>query len=56
LSDKIGIFFDAELFDDEALENTPGRVERMMAEFKEWRDWNELERGQEYLTVTQMIL
>lgn len=42
---KIGIYFDSELFDDEALQHTPDRIRRMMKEFKEWRDWNELENG-----------
>lgn len=41
----IGLTFPDELFDDEGKQNTPNRITRMMAEFKEWRDWNELERG-----------
>lgn len=41
----IGIYFPSELFDEEALKNTPNRICRMMEEFKFWRDWNELEHG-----------
>lgn len=41
----IGLVFPDELFDEEALKNTPNRVRRMMAEFEEWRNWNDLETG-----------
>jgi len=41
----IGLNFPDELFDEEAKQNTPDRVRRMMDEFKFWRDWDELERG-----------
>ena len=41
----IGLEFPDDLFDEEALRNTPDRVRRMMAEFEEWRNWDGLERG-----------
>lgn len=41
----IGFQFEDSLFDQEAQEKTPDRVKRMMEEFKEWRDWNDLEKG-----------
>lgn len=41
----IGLNFPDELFDEEAKENTPGRIDRMMAEFEEWRNWDDLEKG-----------
>lgn len=41
----IGLNFPDELFDEEAKKNTPGRVARMMTEFEEWRNWDELEKG-----------
>lgn len=44
-SNQIGLYFPIELFDEEAKTNTPDRIRRMMAEFKSWRDWNELEKG-----------
>ena len=40
-----GLTFPDELFDDESKANTPDRVRRMMEEFKEWRDWDGLEKG-----------
>lgn len=40
-----GLTFPDELFDDESKVNTPDRVRRMMEEFKEWRDWDGLEKG-----------
>lgn len=45
MSKKIGLFFDEELFDEEARNNTPNRMKRMLKEFKEWRDWDDLEVG-----------
>jgi GTP cyclohydrolase I len=47
----IGLNFPDELFDEEAKKNTPGRVSRMMAEFEEWRNWDELERGRGIFTA-----
>lgn len=41
----IGLYFPEELFDDEAKKNTENRIKRMMAEFEEWRNWDELEHG-----------
>ena len=41
----IGLEFPDDLFDEEALRNTPDRVRRMMAEFEEWRNWDGLEQG-----------
>lgn len=41
----IGLVFPEELFDEEALKNTPERIRRMMTEFESWRNWNELETG-----------
>jgi GTP cyclohydrolase I len=41
----LGLCFPAELFDEEALANTPGRILRMMEEFREWREWKDLETG-----------
>ena len=40
----IGICFPDELFDEEARQNTPGRIDRMGNEFAEWRNW-ELDKG-----------
>jgi len=40
----IGLSFPDELFDEESVQNTPARIERMQAEFAEWRNW-ELEEG-----------
>lgn len=37
--------FEDELFDEESRQNTPSRLQRMMEEFKEWREWSDLERG-----------
>ena len=41
----IGLEFPDDLFDEEALRNTPDRVRRMMAEFEAWRNWDGLEQG-----------
>ena len=41
----IGLNFPDELFDEEAKKNTPGRIDRMMSEFEEWRNWDDLEKG-----------
>ena len=41
----IGLTFPDELFDKEAIAFTPARLTRMAEEFKEWRDWDELECG-----------
>lgn len=41
----IGLIFPDNLFDAEAQKNTPDRINRMMAEFESWRNWDELERG-----------
>ena len=40
-----GLSFPDELFDDESRTATPDRIRRMEAEFKEWRDWADLEQG-----------
>jgi len=48
----IGLNFPDELFDEEAKANTPDRVNRMMEEFKFWRDWDELERGRGVFEAT----
>ena len=42
---KIGLWFDKELFSAEAITNTPRRIEEMLREFKEYREWDELEKG-----------
>jgi GTP cyclohydrolase IA len=39
----IGIFFDEDLYSEEARRNTPRRVDEMMREFAENRNWDELE-------------
>lgn len=49
---SIGLYFPDELFDEEAKANTPRRVSRMMAEFKSWQDWDELERGRGIFPAT----
>jgi GTP cyclohydrolase I len=41
----IGLTFPDELFDNEAKQNTPNRIKRMMSEFEEWRNWDGLEQG-----------
>ena len=41
----IGLEFPDYLFDEEAKQNTPDRVRRMMSEFEAWRNWNGLELG-----------
>lgn len=40
----IGLSFPDELFDEESIQNTPDRIERMQAEFESWRTW-ELDKG-----------
>ncbi len=45
MSNFIGLYFPEELFDEEGKKNTPDRINRMMDEFKSWRDWDELEQG-----------
>ena len=41
----IGLYFPEDLFDEEAKQNTENRIKRMMAEFEEWRNWDDLEKG-----------
>lgn len=41
----IGLYFPENLFDEEAKQNTENRIKRMMAEFEEWRNWDDLEKG-----------
>jgi GTP cyclohydrolase I len=41
----IYIGFPEGLFSEEARANTQRRIEEMLQEFKEWQDWDDLERG-----------
>ncbi len=41
----ISLGFPEHLFSEEALKNTQRRIDEMLEEFEDWRDWDELEKG-----------